>query len=95
MTGLATPPARPACPNARRNRSWRIAQAAQQFEAILLRMLASARNTDFGGNDLLGKATTPEMRGARFAEVTAQSGQLGFAAAIEHQLARFLPEGDD
>ena len=73
-------------------------EAAQQFEAILLRqMLASARNTDFGGNDLFGESddTFREMRDARFAEVTAQSGQLGFAAAIEHQLARFLPEGDD
>jgi len=73
-------------------------QAAQQFEAILLRqMLASARSTDFGGNDLFsgeGEDTFREMRDARFAEVTAQSGQLGFAAAIEQQLSRFLPQGE-
>lgn len=73
--------------------------AAEQFEAILLRqMLASARSTDFGGNDLFGgegEDTFREMRDARFAEVTAESGQLGFAAAIEQQLARFLPQGEN
>jgi peptidoglycan hydrolase FlgJ len=73
-------------------------QAAQQFEAILLRqMLSSARSTDFGGNELFGgegEETFREMRDARFAEVTAESGQLGFAQAIEQQLARFLPQGD-
>ncbi len=74
-------------------------EAAQQFEAVLLRqMLASARSTDFGGNDLFGgegEETFREMRDARFAEVTAQSGQLGFATAIEKQLARFLPQDND
>jgi len=73
-------------------------EAAQQFEAILLRqMLSSARSTDFGGNELFGgegEETFREMRDARFAEVTAESGQLGFAQAIEQQLARFLPQGD-
>lgn len=69
-------------------------EAAQQFEAILLRqMLASARTTNFGGSELFGKSddTFREMRDARFAEVAAGSGQLGFAAAIERQLARRLP----
>ena len=74
-------------------------EAAEQFEAILLRqMLASARSTDFGGNDLFGgegEDTFREMRDARFAEVTAESGQLGFAAAIEQQLSRFLPQGEN
>ncbi len=74
-------------------------EAAQQFEAILLRqMLASARSTDFGGNDLFGgegEDTFREMRDARFAEVTAESGQLGFATAIEQQLSRFLPQGEN
>ena len=73
-------------------------QAAQQFEAILLRqMLSRARSTDFGGNDLFGgegEETFREMRDARFAEVTAESGQLGFAHAIEQQLAHFLPQGE-
>jgi flagellar protein FlgJ len=74
-------------------------ETAQQFEAILLRqMLASARNVDFGGNDLFGgesDQTFHEMRDARFAEITAQSGQFGFAAAIEQQLERFLPQDSD
>lgn len=67
---------------------------AQQFEAVLLRqMLASARSVDFGGNDLFTESddTFREMRDARFAEVAAQSGQLGFGAQIEHQLAKYLP----
>jgi len=73
-------------------------EAAQQFEAILLRqMLASARNTDFGGDDLFGGGsdnTFKEMRDSQFADLAAQSGQIGFADAIEAQLARFLPHGD-
>jgi len=70
-------------------------EAAQQFEAILLRqMLTSARNTNFGGSDLFSKSddTFAEMRDARFAEIASSSGQLGFAAAIERQLARHLPK---
>lgn len=71
-------------------------EAAQQFEAILLRqMLASARTTDFGGSDLFGQSdkTFTEMRDARFAEIASGSGQLGFAAAIEKQLAGRLTTG--
>lgn len=70
-------------------------EAAQQFEAILLRqMLASARTTDFGGKDLFGRSddTFRDMRDARFAEIASKSGQLGFATAIERQLARHLPK---
>ena len=69
-------------------------QAAQQFEAILLRqMLSSARGTDFGGNDLFENSddTFTQMRDERFADIAARSGQIGFADAIERQLARFLP----
>lgn len=69
-------------------------EAAQQFEAILLRqMLATSRHTDFGGSELFGKSddTFREMRDARFAEIVAGSGQLGFAATIERQLSRQLP----
>lgn len=70
-------------------------EAAQQFEAILLRqMLASSRSTDFGGSALFGQSddTFREMRDARFAEIASASGQLGFAAAIERQLAGRLPK---
>ena len=72
----------------------RLAEAAQQFEAILLRqMLAAARNTDFGGNDLFGgqgEDTFREMRDAQFAQVASESGALGFAARIEAQLSPYL-----
>ncbi len=74
-------------------------EAAAQFEAILLRqMLSSARSTDFGGNELFGGQgddTFREMRDSQFADMAAKSGQIGFAEAIESQLARFLPQGDD
>ena len=93
IAGAAKAPERGAASNRAELR-----EAAQQFEAILLRqMLASARSTDFGGNDLFGgegDETFREMRDARFAEVAAQSGQLGFALAIEKQLSRFLPQGE-
>lgn len=75
--------------------STQLREAAQQFEAILLRqLLASARTTNFGGSGALGKTddTFREMRDARFAEIAAQSGQLGFAEAIERQLARSLKD---
>lgn len=93
LTG--TTPKPEAAPSALRGE---LRDAAQQFEAILLRqMLASARSTDFGGNDLFGgegEDTFREMLDSRFAEVTSESGQLGFAASIERQLAHFLPEGE-
>lgn len=72
----------------------RLHEAAKQFEAIFLRqMLAAARSTDFGGNDLFGgqgEETFQEMRDARFAEIAADSGSIGLAASIEQQLARFI-----
>ncbi len=79
MTGLAISPAgTTGLPErAAKPVDGELREAAQQFEAILLRqMLASARNTDFGGNDLFGESDDTFR-------------------AIEHQLARFLPEGDD
>lgn len=70
----------------------RLAEAAEQFEAIFLRqMLSSARAVDFGGDDLFGgesDETFREMRDARFAEVASQSGALGLADMIESQLTR-------
>jgi flagellar protein FlgJ len=71
-------------------------QAAQQFEALLLRqVLAEARKTDFG-NDMFssnGIATFREMMDSRFADVTAQSGVLGFGKLIEAQVDKLLPKG--
>lgn len=69
-------------------------QAAQQFEAILVRqMLATARSTDFGGDDLFGgqaDETFREMRDAQFAQLASESGTLGLAKSIEAQLAHHL-----
>jgi flagellar protein FlgJ len=75
-----------------------LAEAAKQFEAIFLRqMLSAARATDFGGDDLFGgpgEDTFVDMRDARFADIAADTGAIGFAATIEKQLARFIgPEG--
>ena len=72
-----------------------LAEAARGFEAIFLRhMLAAARKTDFGGNDLFGSggglATFREMQDSQFADIAAQSGALGLAQVIEAQLARHL-----
>jgi flagellar protein FlgJ len=68
--------------------------AAQQFEAIFVRqMLATARNTDFGGNELFGgegDQTFREMRDSQFAQIASESGTLGLAKSIEAQLAHHL-----
>lgn len=66
-------------------------KAAQGFEAMFLRqMLSQARNTDLGGDALLGKHddTFTQMRDERFADIVAQSGALGLATRLESQLAQ-------
>ncbi len=72
----------------------RLKGAAQQFEAIFLRqMLAAARSTDFGGDELFGgegEETFREMRDAQFAQLASESGTLGLATRLEAQLARHL-----
>lgn len=72
----------------------RLAEAAQQFEAIFLRqMLAAARSADFDGDGLVGgegEETFREMRDAQFAQIASESGAIGLAARIEAQLARHL-----
>ena len=89
----AGPSLRSAAPSPTGNRA-HLAEAAKQFEAIFLRqMLSAARSTDFGGNDLFGgqgEDTFLEMRDARFADIAAGTGAIGFAATIEKQLARFI-----
>ena len=68
-----------------------IRKAARQFEAILTRqMLAAARKTDLSGGMLGGQGvnTFREMQDARFADITAKKGTLGFAKMIEAQLLR-------
>ena len=55
-------------------------------------MLATARSTDFGGDDVFGKMdqTFVQMRDERFAEIASQTGALGFAKQIEHHLAALV-----
>lgn len=73
----------------------KLSAVAKQFEAVFMRqMLAAARKTDFGGEDLFGSQaldTFNQMQDEHFADVTAQSGVLGLASIIEAQMARFLP----
>ncbi|MCJ2178245.1 rod-binding protein [Novosphingobium album (ex Hu et al. 2023)] len=68
---------------------------AKQFEAVFMRqMLSAARKADFGGDKLFSSQaldTFNQMQDEHFADVTAQSGTLGFATIIEAQMARFLP----
>jgi peptidoglycan hydrolase FlgJ len=70
-------------------------KAAQGFEAIFLRqILASARQTSFGGEDLFGseaRDTFTQMRDDRFAEIASGTGAFGLARQLEVQLARALP----
>ena len=70
-------------------------KAAQGFEAIFLRqILASARQTSFGGEDLFGSQaneTFTQMRDERFAEIASGTGTFGLARQLEGQLARALP----
>lgn len=73
----------------------KLAGVAKQFEAIFMRqMLSSARKADFGGDKLFSSQaldTFNQMQDEHFADVTAQTGTLGFATIIEAQMARFLP----
>lgn len=83
--------ATPALPDAQAATRADIKKAAQQFEAILTRqMLAAARKTDLSGGMLGGQGvnTFREMQDARFADITAKKGTLGFANMIEAQLLR-------
>lgn len=72
-------------------------EAAQAFEAIFVRqMLASARASDFGGNELFGGPGLEQftaMRDEHFAEIASQQGTFGLAASIERQLAAFVENG--
>jgi flagellar protein FlgJ len=69
-------------------------EAAQAFEAIFLRqMLASARNSELGGEGLFsgpGMKEFSAMRDEHFADLAAQGGGLGLARSIEEQLAAHL-----
>ena len=82
LARLLTGPAKP--------QSAQLAEVAEQFEAIFVRqMLAAARKSDFGGEDLLGGQgmdTFRQMQDDRFADIAAQRGSFGLARMIEKQL---------
>lgn len=66
-------------------------EAAQKFEALMLRqMLAQARKVDFGNTLFDQKATENfrDMQDSNLADTMAKRGTLGFARMIEAQLAR-------
>ena len=71
-------------------------EAAQGFEAIMVRrLLEAARATSFAKDDTPftggGRETFAKMRDEQFAEIAANSGSFGFARSIEEQLAQYLP----
>ncbi len=75
----------------------KLAEVSKQFEAIFVRqMLAEARKSHFGGQDLLGGQgmdTFRQMQDERFADIAAQRGSFGLAKMIEAQLARQIGAG--
>lgn len=72
----------------------KLGAVARQFEAVFVRqMLAAARKTDFGGDEIMGSQamdTFRQLQDEHFADVTAQTGALGLAKLIEAQMARFV-----
>lgn len=86
VSSFLAPPAKP--------QSAKLAEVAQQFEAIFVRqMLAAARKADFGGDDVLGGQgmdTFRQMQDERFADIAAERGSFGMAKMIEAQLTKQL-----
>jgi flagellar protein FlgJ len=74
-------------------------EAAEGFEAIMLRrMLEAARASSLAEETPLtggGLEEFTAMRDEHFAEIASQTGTLGFARSIEEQLAQFLPVTKD
>jgi len=73
----------------------KLSGVAKQFEGIFLRqMLASARKTNFGGEDGLfsseAMGTFRQMQDERFADIAADTGAFGLAKMIEAHLAKFV-----
>lgn len=95
MTAIsASQPTLSLTPKAQTERE-KLSGAARQFEAIFVRqMLAAARASNFGDDDVFGMMdqTFVQMRDERFAEIASQTGALGFARQIENHLAALLPK---
>ncbi len=88
LTTVSANLASTATPDPRRAK---LAEAAKQFEAIFVRqMLAAARKSSFGGENMLGGRemdTFRQMQDDRFADIAAQRGSFGLARMIEARLA--------
>ena len=74
--------------------SKKLSGVAKQFEAIFLRqMLASARKTNFAGDDNVfsgkGLDTFRQMQDERFADIASETGSFGLGKMIETHLAKF------
>ena len=66
-------------------------EAAQKFEAIMVRQMLAAARAGGTGDKLFGSQaadTFTSMRDERFADIAAKSGGLGFGKMIEAQLAK-------
>ncbi len=81
-------------PNAISPERLELREAAQGFEAIMVRkMLETARESVWAEDAPLtgnGMKQYKTMRDEHFADLAAQSGALGFARSIEEQLAQFV-----
>lgn len=95
MSAISLTPAPASKPEPLSPERQELREAAQAFEAIFLRqLLASARATDFGGDDIFsgqGLEQFEAMRDEHFAELSSTGkGGLGLAQSIEEQLAAHL-----
>ena len=70
----------------------KLTAAAKQFEAIFIRQMLSAAQTDFGGGlfDSEALRTFRQMQDEKFADIASQTGVFGIAKQIEVQLASQL-----
>ncbi|QIQ87146.1 rod-binding protein [Erythrobacter sp.] len=88
------PPVSPLSPATLSPERRELREAAQGFEAIMVRrMLASARAASFAEDTPLtggGMEQFTAMRDEHLAEIVSKSGALGFARSIEERLAQHL-----
>ena len=96
---IAPPPTSPLSPAPETpSQTAGLREAAQAFEAIFVRqLLASARASDFGGDDLFGGQDNGggldqfrAMQDENFADIASRSGTFGLAESIERQLSAHL-----
>lgn len=91
---MITPANLPTAPEPLSPERLALREAAQGFEAIMVRkMLEAARASSFAEETPLtggGLKQFRQMQDENFADIAAQTGTLGFARSIEEQLAQFV-----